>query len=62
MKAVAKPKPSEDDRKRSTTLSLPTSIWNRLKAIEEKTGARPSVTATRLLQASLPEEEDASTN
>jgi predicted DNA-binding protein len=38
---------------RRTTLSLTPELWEQLKAIEEKTGARPSVTVRRLLERSL---------
>lgn len=58
MKTVQKSRPTAESPKRPTTLSLPQSIWDRLKAIEQETGARPSVTATRILQRDLEPEKD----
>ncbi len=44
-------KPQQGQRR--TTLSLTPELWEQLKAIEERTGARPSVTVRRALEESL---------
>ncbi len=47
------PRPGEKQRR--TTLSLSPSLWDDLKAIEEETGARPSVTVRRMLEQAIRE-------
>ena len=47
--------PQKGEKQRRTTLSLTPELWSWLKGIEEKTGARPSVTVRRALQKILSE-------
>jgi group I intron endonuclease len=46
-------KPAETPTSIKLLVSLTPELWERLKAIEEQTGARPSVTVRRLLEQSL---------
>jgi hypothetical protein len=46
-----KPRPGEKQRR--TTLSLSPALWDDLKAIENETGARPSVIVRRMLEQAI---------